>query len=670
MSKRAFRVTGIACAIIFVIASFLTPIFAGDKVSAAVWDGRCFTGAKAPTCGYFYGRYNYTMHGSGGFPTQTSHSYVLRNGVGGYTADELLNSINSYRNNGANDLFGKWDRSGAAFIVHTVLGRTGDQANANGGKSISAADWSSFEQRIRTASINFNAWVCAGGVNTLTGVNPAHNADSIDVSRSNDAAVMYQCDWGITITDSFGNQYNLIRKCGNPAGRMDEIKVSSDYNLTPTITSFADQAAIETPQASLNVAGAVTNAGPTNSRDNTNWQLTQLVYAQSYTLPASYRAVSTSASGTNPCARFSGALACDAIGSGARTYGVGVNTPDSATATITERPVGTQICFVLSVRPYAHNTDDWRHSAMLCYRVGVKPKVDIIGGDLYVGRKPNGFTGTVSGRVVTSQTTNTTGRYGSWGEYSVVASGPVTSMASGSAYVGGNPLTPNLLTFVNTGTAGVSCGSLPGCYTATTTLPDIASRFPTTAATPSFGGGSLSALNGTYRASGAITITASTIPSGHSVIINAPTGNVTLTGNITYAIGGALSSYSDIPQVVIIAQNITITAGVTQVDSWLIAPGTVATGGGSISGGVIRTCDVAAASLNAGVCNQKLTVNGPVVANRLLLLRTGGAGTGTAAGDPAEVFNFRPDAYLWALQRGESAGRVTTVTTKELPPRY
>lgn len=60
----------------------------------------------------------------------------------------------------------------------------------------------------------------------------------------------------------------------------------------------------------------------------------------------------------------------------------------------------------------------------------------------------------------------------------------------------------------------------------------------------------------------------------------------------------------------------------TQVDAWLISPGKV--NAGTVTNGVIRTCQAPASSITAGVCNTKLQVNGPVVANRLIMLRTAG----------------------------------------------
>ena len=57
------------------------------------------------------------------------------------------------------------------------------------------------------------------------------------------------------------------------------------------------------------------------------------------------------------------------------------------------------------------------------------------------------------------------------------------------------------------------------------------------------------------------------------------------------------------------------------------------------------------------------------MAKQLWLRRTAGSGTDLASGDPAEVFNLRPDAYLWAATRATGSGRVQTMYTTELPPR-
>ncbi|HEU4715637.1 MAG TPA: hypothetical protein VFS14_02290, partial [Candidatus Saccharimonadales bacterium] len=110
--------------------------------------------------------------------------------------------------------------------------------------------------------------------------------------------------------------------------------------------------------------------------------------------------------------------------------------------------------------------------------------------------------------------------------------------------------------------------------------------------------------------------------------------------------------------VVIIANNINIHGNVRQIDAWLVASGT------------INTCNDFTGNLTSNKCNQPLAVNGPVVTNRLVLNRTAGSGTGAQSGDPAERFNLRPDAFLWAQLQASGNDKAQTVYSTELPPRF
>ena len=255
--------------------------------------------------------------------------------------------------------------------------------------------------------------------------------------------------------------------------------------------------------------------------------------------------------------------------------------------------------------------------------------------------------------------------YGSWSEYAATATGSVQGIGSGSAYAGGIATQTicgaSLMTLSNTpNTSACSSGASMGGYRTNRTMPDVAGAFATNSSITLPSTTSLTGLNGTYKAPGNLTITGGTIAPGRSVVINAPGSTVTIADNITYSTGG-MNSVDNIPQVVIIAGAINILSSVTQIDSWLIASGT------------LNTCsDVgnSVASLTIGVCGARLTVNGPVMAGRLLLLRTAGSGSGDAASDPAEVFNLRPDAYLWGISQSSKSGRLETVFERELPPRF
>jgi hypothetical protein len=338
--------------------------------------------------------------------------------------------------------------------------------------------------------------------------------------------------------------------------------------------------------------------------------------------------------------------------------------------------IGTKVCYVLSVKPYSHtSTTAWRHSTLSCIVVAKSPKVQILGGDLWVGKSK-------AADIVTSSTTKKQGshflRFGSWGEYGALSSGTVTGFASGAGYSEGAPTTASstadfcqasLLTFTNSGTTTCTGTTSPkGGYSFLGQLPDIASRFIASEAIPgtqidvSQAGSNLYSYNDDSKT---LTIKASdNIGKGKSVVIVAPKAAVRISDDIRYT-SETLNAVRDIPQVVIIADSISIDASVGRVDAWLVASGT--------KNGTITTCTGISnpvTQLNSDECDKKLTVNGPVIARHLYLYRTAGSGTGDASGDPAEVFNLRPDAYLWATGYSAKAGRLQTVSTKELPPRF
>lgn len=276
--------------------------------------------------------------------------------------------------------------------------------------------------------------------------------------------------------------------------------------------------------------------------------------------------------------------------------------------------------------------------------------------------------------------------FGSWVEYGIFATGTVNGTGSGSAFGGtggksAQKCTYSPLSFVNAGAAPTGI-ALPttactnsttvGQYSTAKNLPNIGANFPVNDDTEVYA----NALNsqGVYRSddtdttkvASPITISAKTLQKGQWVVINAPNADVRITGNIDYT-NAQLQSISDIPQMVIIARSISITDNVTNVDAWLIAKGSA---GGT---GVIDTCWAASrptfnAPLTVSNCDQKLQVNGPVMAKALWLRRTAGAGASGIA--PAEVFNFRPDAYLWLHARASTSGHIQIVDIKELPPRF
>jgi len=174
---------------------------------------------------------------------------------------------------------------------------------------------------------------------------------------------------------------------------------------------------------------------------------------------------------------------------------------------------------------------------------------------------------------------------------------------------------------------------------------------------PGFSGLSYNAGGGGFAASGipAIVAGANLANFGQSAVI-VTTGDIDIDQDITYSPGPHAGS-QNIPQLVLIGNNINIRAGVRNVDAWLVATDTV------------NTCsDVPAASLRSDNCNNQLRINGPIMASQLALQRT--YNNSAQPQEAAEVINLRGDAFIWANRLSRQNGTWQTVYTTELPPRY
>lgn len=352
--------------------------------------------------------------------------------------------------------------------------------------------------------------------------------------------------------------------------------------------------------------------------------------------------------------------------------------PVATTAVDDAWQVGTKLCFVFTIdKPTQNDSPTNRYSKAACVVVGKRPTFQVHGGDVVVGRYFGGDSQNTSLMNVRGSITAKFGSinktFGSWVEYGIFAPGIISGVASSAGLEGGydgsvasNQELWSKLTFANSGSEFGKFTGENGMGKITNMAEYfIKGRVPVRdlAAdnTVSFNGSSVA--NGLYRKeSGNLIIDSSTLDRGKSVIVHVPNGTVTINGNLAYN-GGPYSSINEIPQMVIIAKNITINGSVTNIDSWLIAQD------GDQRGGTILTCDQAP-PLTSEACNTQLRVNGPVVAKDLQLRRTGGSGTGQASGDAAETFNLRADAYLWGYGEGRSSLRAETTFTRELPPQF
>lgn len=782
-----------------VIFGGILPAQTAEAFGGYVWANRPFNSSTSHA--YFENKWIDTFFEEWGQPAHVIHDGVPYNITtpdqfvdflyGHYTSPNLSSSSQMIREKA------KSSRVGAAFIVYTMLGYNGDQANAAYGRyNVPKSLFDDVRSRLKAASINWNTTVCTNAQTTLSAINP--NTKEYDVQRDRWTWVngVNECSAGIVITDRTGKQYRLLHRCANPVGTMEGL--ASGYQITPsaTITSPPENQvpgqtltwqhrATNTGSVAANetITYKAQNRGTMGSNDVQSWtagsipatgtnyvqQNSTALITQDHVGTSMCRRTSASPAATGNTATVYSADACrlipykyeltptiistpQAVEPGQNVTGItgsisssgptksyqsdvtytriihkkgqtaptrevvgvgglsgceyyGMNTtqerrdrcttikPEAGADNIVfmlgsraapavsdvvpiDFDVGDRICYGITVSGYNDATgaakSGGRHSALVCVVVGKKPKVHVLGGDLYVGRGSS-----TSSQVMTSvtrgpvaQPTDTPTIFGSWSEYGIAATGLVTRMGSAAAYAGGvkdaNMCNLSLLTLSNRTAVNVCSATSTGHYPLPSAVRTVANKYADQSTTPlpsnSLAPASLnSGLYGVANTN-VVTLNGGDLTAGKSVIIYVPNNDVTIAGNLTYT-SSRISDVNSIPQLVIIAKNITINENVSQVDAWLVAKAT--------SQGNIYTCNQPATSLTADVCNNPLTVNGPVISNKLHMLRTAGAGSGVAAGSvPAEVFNLRPDAYFWGVSQGSNVTRVPTGDLIELPPRF
>jgi len=383
---------------------------------------------------------------------------------------------------------------------------------------------------------------------------------------------------------------------------------------------------------------------------------------------------------------------------------------------LADAPIGTKFCVVTAVsdRDSTHNNgfgqvsgNLWAMTTPECVVIGKQPMVNVLGDGLF-------SEGAVEGTVFEKrpQGHNSTGAFGSWVEYEIVSGGPVRNIASGAALgvgaigVGGGFGGVNLPTAIllDQHIAQSSCRIAPLTFRNTTCSPLghaqalgemtgamelnaagrarlIRHRYTNMDNANVVPAGSAISLSGysermnPIRVNGAVTINASTIQPGRTVIVDA-TGPVTIAGNITLH-DGPYTDISQIPQVLIFAPSINIAPSVGRVDAWLLAglnggTGTINTcrdtahAAGTAAGGVLSVSD-----LHGNICTNQLRVNGPTMASRVLLHRTYGAGIGMpASARPAEAFFLSPATYLWSWNQSELLRQAFLTYAREVAPRF
>lgn len=390
---------------------------------------------------------------------------------------------------------------------------------------------------------------------------------------------------------------------------------------------------------------------------------------------------------------------------------------------------GKHICVATALYPAnsgpAINYNDpdgshtWRISDSRCYVIAKRPNLQVLGGGVFsagklstsISEKKNLY-GIYKTEIASGINTTV---FGSWAEHQVVSMGVATGFASGAStgYFGGDSGSPP--PSGRTPIAGLG-GSKEGerVYYCIRTPLTFANMYPcsyNSYAGNFTNGGAASPINvkdkdkliakftqnqefsgvSYQKIEGDATVGATTVAIGMTEVIHA-TGDITITGNITYA-SGPYQKLGDIPKMIIYAEkNIKIDCGVNTVNAVLIAGKTNRSYSGTV--GIVDTCPTEFSRYNNNLESEvnwkykegganitlinsrrnsnTLRIIGTVIANRLSANRTYGAAKGVNSIVPAEVIDYDTSLYLWGARESESSasGRLQTVYKHELAPRY
>lgn len=176
--------------------------------------------------------------------------------------------------------------------------------------------------------------------------------------------------------------------------------------------------------------------------------------------------------------------------------------------------------------------------------------------------------------------------------------------------------------------------------------------------------------SGTYSYSGNASIGAQSIPNGRNITLYVD-GDVTINGNITYPGSGGWTSLSQIPSLTIIARNIRVSNGVSELSGRFVAQPRA-----DGSGGTILTCSTGSntqAQLVAN-CRNQLTIYGSFVAKSVKFTRlastvgTASPGDNPLASTAAERFIYGPE--LWLKSAGGTTGAGSYDAIVAQPPVF
>ena len=361
------------------------------------------------------------------------------------------------------------------------------------------------------------------------------------------------------------------------------------------------------------------------------------------------------------------------------------------TVNVPDVPAGTRVCMQSQVWPQNSGNADslnkdgnsqWSVSGEKCFMVAKRPSIQVWGGNVYtqspittgVSTKNN-----IAGGFIPFNINSTSGSskrvFGSWGELGVIAGSVVSGFGSGAstgfaANNGGN-LSPSQLsnplsnadpggsdrtdfclrsqlTFANkctsgrVGGVGNTSASSNAQNDKTKVLEKIAAGEHTELV-----GNTVAISDGlaeyTYSGNDLTVQCSGNCNVGSGIKMVRSDKNIAINSNIVYT--GRYTELDKIPKVVIYANKVNISCGVTRIDALIIADRTV------------DTCpDSAGNKINQRKNSNQLVVNGAIIASKLAAHRTYGAATGINSIVPAEIINFDPSLYMWGGDDEDNGG--------------
>jgi hypothetical protein len=327
-----------------------------------------------------------------------------------------------------------------------------------------------------------------------------------------------------------------------------------------------------------------------------------------------------------------------------------------------------------------NDPNSWATSSEYTLTIAKKPSLQVWGGNIYTSSEINTATATkkhLNGYNEYSIEGDYDGKryvFGSWGELGLISSGSVSGFSSGAALGYASQLSSN------SGPGGGTKSNI--CLRSPLTF----ANFPCNSQFYQNTVGKLGNSNAANNASDQRTMIKNKMANSEEetakenitlddeVVIKKgetkvyyTTKDVNIKKDLIYegADSGGYATLEDMPKLVIYAEgDINISCDVNRIDGLLIAEGEVNTCAGS---------DGTSPDVNSLERSNQLTINGAIIAKKLLANRTYGAATGANSIILAEIINFDPTLYLFG-NSGSGENKSSSVNfdvtyTKELAPR-